>query len=151
MQLIAIKTFHRFLFFLSLILETIFKTLLQRSGGIGSHIPFADKKAALLRYLQSQESDSVLCFHAHHSSCKRHSWFTMYQTLHLAPCALELLWSSQPPMKDLLLLLAFYRWGTLMCSGVKEGFAGGSVGKVLAQDQQTEKERLEIGSPAVWV
>lgn len=36
-----------------------------------------------------------------------------------------------------------------MCSGVKEGFAGGSVGKVLAQDQQREKERLEIGSPAV--
>ena len=60
----AIKTFHRFLFFffLSLILETIFKTLLQRSGGIGSHIPFADKKAALLRYLQSQESDPSLAF-----------------------------------------------------------------------------------------
>ena len=52
-------------------------------------------------------------------------------------------------MKDVLLLLAFYRWGMLMCSGVKEGFAGGSMDKVLAQDQQTEKERLEIGSPAV--
>lgn len=36
------------------------KPYCEEVGGIGSHIPFADKEGGLMQCVQSQESDSVL-------------------------------------------------------------------------------------------
>lgn len=50
---------------LSFVLDTISKSLLWTSGGLGSHIPFADKKGGLRQHLQSQASDSVFVSFMH--------------------------------------------------------------------------------------